>query len=46
MKKSHLKNIIKEEIKSTLKEADWDDLPGTKNTATLDKIFSYVTNEF
>ena len=28
MKKSQLKNIIKEEIKSTLKEADWDDLPG------------------
>ena len=28
MKKSQLHKIIKEEIKSTLKEADWDDLPG------------------
>ena len=28
MKKSQLNKLIREEIKSTLKEADWDDLPG------------------
>lgn len=28
MKKSQLDKLIQEEIKSTLKEADWDDLPG------------------